>query len=322
MLEFGMSKDQAIAAPFFSEEDIDEHLKLLGCKNEILRKKWESTIYIHSSGGHPQLVNAIIVKAKASGFPEIELNDLLLQPKEVKDEQERARMIVSKLNDSTKNLLYRLSLVTKTLTRLQILNISTVGDPIKEPGNALDQIIGPWLEEIGQDLYRVSPLIRNIGQEVNGNDWFQKAHLNIAWALIKGKKITAYDISHIICHSIIGKSTAPLIILIQGLITADEAVWKQIAEHDVLLSLVAQEPKKAAENFGKKDDMFPLFPLRLLQYKIADAKKDGEQALKILQYFNEEFPESSAEEPILLARHMFLSTILMSSSNCLPYDFV
>lgn len=321
--DLGLCKDQVIAASLFSEDEVDGYLKQLGCGNETLRKKWKTAVYLHSSAGHPQMVNAIATGARGNGFPEIDLDNLLSQPKEVKSEQDRARIVASKLDDSSREMLYRLSLVTKTLSKTQILNIASMAQPIKEAGNILDKLIGPWIEEVGQDMYKISPLIKEAGKAVNGDDWCQKLHLSIAWALIKGKKITAYDISSIIFHSIMGKSTAPMIPLVQSLMTSEKKIWEQIAEHDIFLSVFAPDSRKAAEFFGKKDDMFTLFPLRILQYRVADAKKDVKQVQKILQNFNEEFPKSSADQNILLARVLFLSAILMNHYNeCIPYEEV
>lgn len=319
--DLGLCKDQVISVSLFSEDEVSGYLEQLGCDNEVLRRKWKAVVYLHSSAGHPQMVNAIATGARGNGFQEIEIDSLLSQPKEVKNEQDRVRIILSDLDDAPRNLLYRLSLVIKILSRTQILNIASIEEPIKESGNVLDKIIGTWVEEIGQDMYRISPLVRDSGRSVNGDDWVQKTHIQIAWALIKGKRITAYDISNIILHSIMGKNTAPMIPLVRSLITAEKRIWEEIAECDNLLSVFTPDSRKAAEYFGKKDDMFALFPLRILQYKVADAKKDDAKVQAVLQNFKEEFPKSGSEEGILFARYMFLSTILLNHYNeCISYQ--
>ena len=138
---------------------------------------------------------------------------------------------------------------------------------MSQAGECLDQLVGPWLESVGGDAFRVSPLARSFGPEMLSPDEQRRIHETIAVQMIGKGTIEASDFDTIMMHAIAGKMPQILAMLGLSVLLADSPVEK-LAEHILFL------------RFCRTD--VPIYPeeplasglLRLTQFKLA-ATTDG-----------------------------------------------
>jgi hypothetical protein len=133
------------------------------------------------------------------------------------------------------------------------------------------------MERIGEDLYRISPLIRNAGSEVQGEAWTTRAHSAIAWGVLAVRTLTPYDASAILLHGVASRDWAVIAYLCRGIITADSDTWAALAEAASWFVFVGIGEGVAPLNA----DPFSLILIRTLQYRIAAAGKQFDAARRV-----------------------------------------
>jgi tetratricopeptide (TPR) repeat protein len=165
------------------------------------------------------------------------------------------------------------------------------------------------MERIGDDLYRISPLIRYAGSEVQGDAWTTRAHSAIAWGLLAVRTLTPYDASAILMHGIASRDWAVIGYLSRGILTADGDTWVALAEAASWFVFVG-----VGKGVAPLDaDPFSLLLIRTLQYRIAAAGKQFDSARRVLAAFNTELRPGQSDEALRLARHFFLAQVLWRS---------
>jgi hypothetical protein len=307
-LELSLRPRSSYQVPAFTRTDIEEFLRRRGCPSEKLIGQWAALIELHTLG-HPQLVHARIAALENLGFPSPTTEDVTATPPDVIEARTEARRLVALLDAPAREFVYRLSLTSSIFQRKQIISIANQDPAITEPGLAFDKVVGPWMERIGEDLYRISPLIRNAGSEVQGEAWTTRAHSAIAWGLLAVRTLTPYDASAILLHGIASRDWVVIAYLCRGILNADGDTWFALAEAASWFVFVGIREGVAPLNA----DPFSLFLIRTLQYRLAAAGKRFDAARRVLAAFHTELPPGQTDEALRLARHFFLSQVLWRS---------
>jgi hypothetical protein len=275
-LELSLRPQSSYQVPAFTRADIEEFLRQRGCRQKKLINQWAALIELHTLG-HPQLVHARVAALENLGFPSPTTEDVTATPPDVIEARTEARRLVALLDAPARELVYRLSLTSSLFQRKQIISIANQDPAITEPGLAFDKIVGPWMERIGEDLYRISPLIRNAGSEVQGEAWTTRAHSAIAWGVLAVRTLTPYDASAILLHGVASRDWAVIAYLCRGIITADSDTWAALAEAASWFVFVGIGEGVAPLNA----DPFSLILIRTLQYRIAAAGKQFDAARRV-----------------------------------------
>lgn len=310
----GIGVDDALHMEPFTRDEIDGFLAARGCADEAARATWAAFIEV-ATLGHPQLVHARVAALEATGFPRPQIEDVTATARDILDVQAEARKILAELDKPSRDLIYRLSVTFGGFTRARLLAIAGMTPPIEEPGNALDRLVGPWIETVGADYFRVSPLVRSAGEEVFGKDWTKKAHRLVARALLQDKTLNADEISKILMHSILGEDGPALARLSMGLAAADQEVWRAIADWAEWFTIVGIAPGTKMPSDSKGG----LFLARFLQYRIA-AAGSAKNIAAIIERFEEEFPATDNDLSSRFSRFLFLSQVLLRNESRHPLD--
>lgn len=260
-----------IDCPYFSEEDSVRLVGLHGGDANV----WGKLAHVSGAFGHPQLVHAFIAGVAARGWPRSEIPAIInagLSTGDISAEREAARRsLISVLPESGRNLLYRLSMMIGSFNRAAALSIAAAPPPIAQAGEALDALIGPWVETTGRDIYRVSPLAGQSGKDILLPKQQQAIHCAIASQLTSGSSVDASDVDKIILHAMLGKNEPVLASLTYKLLTADNQVITSLAENLALVRLFeAQKPIYS-------DNIYISMMLRLVQFKVLAAGKEKER---------------------------------------------
>jgi len=169
-------------APEMSEADISLLLNCSGLDDDNQARFW-STYILATTSGHPQLVGAFVAYAKENGWvfnPDM----LIKQPRSVNEVKGESRRLLAETikNDEARELARYLSLVTSPFDREFALNIGNAAPGLKEPGRALDTLVGPWIESLGNDIYSLSPLLRGYAEADAGKNEIEKYYVVICVA--------------------------------------------------------------------------------------------------------------------------------------------
>ena len=167
-LALSLPAPATISIPPFSRDEITAFLIARRCPGPQVASWCAAFVELHTSG-HAQLVHARVATLEAQGFPTPELENVIETPSDVVEARAEARRLIAALDTPTRELIYRLSITFQALSHRQVFAIAGRPPPIAEPGLALDKLVGPWLETVAEGLYRISPLLRGVGREVQGD---------------------------------------------------------------------------------------------------------------------------------------------------------
>ncbi len=302
----------AMLIPAFSRDEITEFLIARGCPGAPVAGWWAAFVELHTSG-HAQLVHARIATLEAQGFPTPDMQSVMVTPSDVVEARAEARQLITTLDASARELIYRLSITIQAMSKRQVFAIAGQLPTITEPGLALDRLVGPWLEMMAEGLYRVSPLLRGVGLEVQGEAWATAMHSIIARTILGFRTLSPTDVSTILFHAIAARDWSAVTHLSFGILSSDNETWEALAQSADWFVLVGTGGATRPET-----DVFSLFLLRLLQFRLAAAAHDDKGAASVIACMDEELPATVEDMPLRLARHFFLGHVLLRTEVNLP----
>lgn len=268
--------DQAV--PYLNERDVAAIAMLHGLEDNQKLQKWSNVIWL-TTQGHPQLVHARIRNLQSKNWPPVE-DMTWLQREDLQPEMDASRRRLSGEipSDGARSLAYRLSLIVEHFSRKTALNLAQLPPPISFAGESFDLLVGPWIEKIGEDSYRVSPLLLHQGKEVLTLVETNAVHEKIALEILGRKSLSPSDVGTVLSHALIARSTQALIQITHAIMTAKSEAWRAIGDTVFWFSAIALEPGQ--QIFG--ENLFIDFMLRLSQFRVAAANKQIDKAHAIM----------------------------------------
>ena len=308
----GVSSSVTINVPNFTEPEIRQFAEEMGCPaNDI--DTWVTLIQAHT-GGHPRLVHAWLAQLQEEGWTEQNiLTSILHASEEVKEEREAARLLLTDLPKDRREFLYRLSLMSIGFRKDYALNVAEIPEPIFHPGDVFSQLVGPWIDQVSETYYAVSPLLTNAAKEVWSESRIKDLHAYIANAILKTKNLTTTEAWAVLTHSMIGQNRGGFISVIHALMTAQEDDWENLCQEFSWLVSIKTDPHE--ELFPS--DAFVNQMFRSLQYRIA-VEVRPELVPKILEIWDKETKPYEPRQSYLLSRLMLATEILKYNQMTLP----
>ncbi len=161
----------SLSNPVSSEEvtlltpdELDIWIREKGCPVDRIQQ-WK-VILISETGRHPELLRARLDVLHDKNWPPPDLTDIGKVSEEVSDLRREARRLVSTLEFSQKELLYRLSLLKGSFDRGIAVQVATINPELDFPGEVFDALNGPWISEENAAKYRVTPTLSNVGKQI------------------------------------------------------------------------------------------------------------------------------------------------------------
>lgn len=152
-------------SPDFTDHDVLEMLDSVHAPEHVRDERIISLI-LGTTNKHPSLVAQSIYWLKGRDWQIGEQEFLaFLSGDPTVDIRGDFRRRLSRLEEDEKELAYRLSLLWDKFDRVLALSVADISPSVDRPGEALDQLTGPWIECLLDDTYRVSPLIRDAGKD-------------------------------------------------------------------------------------------------------------------------------------------------------------
>lgn len=267
--QLNLGHQSVVMCTHFCEDEVGT----LVARNGGNPRTWRRLCYIAGGQGHPQLSHALIAGLAARGWPSHEIEDLIkqgLSSHDVEATREAARRnLVPALPEDTRNLLYRLSIAGGKFDRALALTVGRMAPRIPDAGECMDQLIGPWLESVGTDVFRVSPLANNFGRDVLSPEERLQIHDTIATYMLRNGTISAGDTNATLLHALAGQSASNLARLGQAVWGSDSVVLKTLAEQFYVLRLMP-----TSRPIYRQEPVVSL-ALRVAQFRLVVAVGDG-----------------------------------------------
>ena len=299
-----LAPDCVVDCPYFSEQEVHMLVGMYGGEPET----WGGLAYYSGAGGHPQLTHAFVMGMETRGWPVWEIESTLMSGLTTTDTDAASdtarRNLVSALPEGTRNLLYRLSVVTGRFDRALGLSIGAIEPAIHQSGECLDQLIGPWIEIVGRGEYRVSPLARRFHREMLEGAEHKHVHKAIAEHISKKRVIDALDANAIVLHGLAGESTNSLARLTQSLLSMNVDSLEVLAESVPTLRLLR------TDKLIYRQDLSMSVVLRVTQFRLAVARGKKQEIVDIVTALFREVSGMPDGEPKEALDQLALTVVL------------
>ena len=301
--QLGVSSTVVIDVPNFTIPEIEQFAIQMGCPTSDL-KIWTTFIQAHTRG-HPRLVHARVAQLREEGWKQPDSIESIIQtPQVVKKEREAAQQLLADYPKDKREFLYRLSLLTE-FRKDYAINIGETPVPISHPGDIFSQLVGPWIDQVNETYYTISPLLTNAAKEVWSDNTIKKLQSNIVNAILKTKKLTPTEAWAVFTHSMAGENKEGIIAFIFSFMNAPQNDWKNLCQEFSLLAHIKIDPHE--ELFPGDAFVNQLF--RSLQYHIA-VEVEPKQAPKILEIWDKETKPYEPRQSYSLSRLMLAKEML------------
>jgi hypothetical protein len=246
MAGIGTPSSVIVPVPCLSTEEIGELIAAVGQEDRV----WSPIVHVMSGGGHPQLVQASIAVLEGKGWPLEQFANLIMGTPEIEQERVIARQrLIEALPDAVRTLLYRLSIIVGQMDRGLALAVADVAPVVERPGEALERLIGPWIDPLAGNKLRVSPLVVNVGIQTLGPAEIMAVRYQIVSFLMRGGKVNVGDSDTILLNALAGKVEWALASIGTAILRANESVLKDVADYFVSLPLFRTDVPIYTENF-------------------------------------------------------------------------
>lgn len=291
-LALGISGTAVIEVPLLAVEEIEEIVLRAGGDGG-----WAAAVWLASRAGHPQLARALVVGLQGRGWAEDERDRLLTEgPPEISEQLEatRRKLIRAVPDEPGRSLLHRLGLLAGRFPRKVAIALGAIEPAAQLPGERFDELVGPWIDRVGSDRYRVSPLVAGSGNDVLSIAEIKAVHRAIAETLVATGKIDVDQIDNILVHGRAGAATWPLMAIAHLVLTAERETLAKVAPFAPLLRTA-----------GTLRPLLPTNPhlslmLRLAQACLTVARNFGPEAERVARAFVAELDAFDGEEKSML----------------------
>ena len=309
----GLSSSVVVHVPNFTISEIEQFAIEMGCLAEDAKDL--AKLFQLPTKRHPRLVHALFTQLQKKDWKRQDIIESIFQGSStMAKEFEDARQLLAVLSEDQREFLYRLSLIITEFRKDCALNIGEIPKPISHPGHTFSQLVGPWIDQVSENYYAISPLLTDAAKEIwSDENQIKNLHAHIANAIRKTKNLTTIEAWAVFTHSMAGENKEGIIAFICSLMNAPQNDWKNLYQEFALLAHIKTDPPE--ELFTGDAYLNQMF--RSLQYRIAIEVRP-ELAPKILEIWDKETKPYEPRKSYLLSCLMLATQALRSNQVLLP----
>lgn len=305
--------------PKLDDSEVEQLLSKNGCPPAEATRL--APYAILEASGHPSLTHAFARHCQATGWERPQVLGIAHQAADIVAIQEDARRRLREQvpSEEARQLAIRLSILVHPFRRELALSVCR---QLTSPGEAFEQLLGPWIEPIDGEYYRLSPLLSTLAEFSLPQSSLRNTHRDAATAILKSSRLTIIEASALLYHGYLGKDLRSLAIVAASLSSTQHENLRRAHTHLAWFADV------------ENTDATPLLPesrrinllLRSLQYKIACSANRYERAAAISNRWERELYDSRTElkAPLfsMLRWHYLVTTLVQSRLPLPPNDLV
>ena len=199
-----------VPVPAMSEADTLVLLQLAGAPAAVANPNFVSFLTA-ATHGHPSILAATVHWCAAKGwrFGEGEVTALFAgdASADVRDSALR-QMVRIIVNDAAREMLCRLSLIGRRFDRRQLEAVATVEPELARPGELLLELVGPWVNQIDDATWEVSPLLSSSGAKMLATEAQRAVHHALAHSILATASVGLLDAVQAVVHLMLAQSWA------------------------------------------------------------------------------------------------------------------
>lgn len=277
--------------PALDEGEIVELLSNYACPADDLAE-WGRTIFL-STRGHPLLAHARIKRIQAERWPRPTPEDFSMTRGIEDVRREIRRRLQEQLPfDDARTLAYRLSVLTQRFRRGHAFYMAQHTPGLPTPGEAFDSLVGPWVEEVGDEHFRLSPLLDGAAPEVFPEQEVMALHRTAAAAFLSRRAVTLAELGGVLFHGLLGEAKKEMGTALVLSHKVEEGYWPDYCRVIDWFGYLRLQP---AERLFASDPVLSIW-LRRLQFMVAD-QSDGGRALRVFEAWEREIEEWDGRSP-------------------------
>ena len=205
-------------APYFEKDDVRDIVAAAGGDPDT----WAALIHLTCGGGHPLLVDARVAGLASKGWPAGErLNGLGVGdgPSEVAEvRREVSLRLLDELSTDAHMLLLRLSGLFGSFDGQLVDAVAAIEPAIQRARVLLEYLVGPWIEIVHSDRYRLSPLLQASAATLSETER-TNVHTVVIENLIKRNPFPADLLSSLILYVMIRRHLGGFIFVAQAVMS-------------------------------------------------------------------------------------------------------
>ncbi len=307
----GLNDDAIVRVPYLTQEDVASMVRAAGGDPQ----KWARTIYAFAGSGHPQLVDARLAGLEQRGWDEKELLadfvPLIDSPNDMEEERRAVRSrLLGELQPNAIELLLRLSLLQGNFDRPMALVTANTPTVVPQAGLVFDFLVGPWIEQLGPERYRLSPLLKDSGAAVIASPLQRSIKTNVMNYLIEQRPFPADQLLQVFLIAFQQDDRAGLTWFGHAILSASanptRSQFKRLAQEVSVFALV----DRGSEQPLVPDDIQLSTLLRFAQLRVAVATDDMKRAARLVDRALAENNFADAERRQLLDAMIFATVML------------
>src|SRR5712691_9176105 len=119
---------------------------------------------------------------------------------------------------------------TPEFSRQTAFDLAQLPPPVALPGDAFDGLVGPWIETLSNNTYRVSPLLSGAGNQALSEPEQTAVHTAIALGFLKRRTMTLFEFGTALMHALVAKSDGALFLLAKGVLDFDHETFSAMSD--------------------------------------------------------------------------------------------
>jgi len=318
LIGLGASERAVVQSPYFAEEDIRALVASPRAPERDMIDAWTRLIQLTTNGGHPLLVAVKVSSLRSRGWPTSalleDIGPVASDAVQATRDEFRRRLLDEIPSAEGRQLLRRLGSIFDRADQTLILKLARAHPPLQNASDVLAVLRGSWIEVIPPNDMRLSPLIADIGQDVDQTErlrWRQIA----AEYWLSTRVLNNRTLPLCFWNAFLGKHTYVLTMLCQTIQTLPAERLRSAAS--MLSPMTAFSTERSIY-----DEVPPVAAmLRLLQFEIADAVEDAETANRVANRLIVEIDEIEYEELRLLEGAIAIPKLLQAEHAGLSHKF-
>lgn len=293
----GSLAPEELRVPHFDRDEIKSFAGRSGCP-EDMSNAWSAVIETQTAG-HPQLVHAFVHSLSRRSWPSPTAKDLVSEPETVERERHDARSkLVQQVPASERELLYALSLYAGPFRRLHALAVGGMEVlALDRPGESFDLLVGPWIEQVNKEYYRLSPLLHGAASTAWAPEKVARLRVSVGVAVLEAGELGLLEAGSVLLLGLLGRSNELTRRVCIGLLQTPQKHIKTMAR------AIGWLPVWEFKGAGKQiTDVTTLCFLRVLQYRVA-ANNKSELCMDLIQRWRADV--EAIEDHVLQSFHRF-----------------
>jgi hypothetical protein len=262
-----------LQVPYFGDKEVGAVLSASGAPASALTPQLIKLVQLTTSG-HPQLVQAQARVLARDNFDLSSVSMMSWLASGPASQRENTRRIVKEMaSQDARILLYRLSLSSGPIRRRHASIVGASPPPVRLVGECLSELVGPWLEDLGDDIIRVSPLIAGwLGTEVLSSQEKEAVHAAFAKIPFVDGESTVDEFANAMMHALASRSPSHVMPFVHQLIT--RKLTPAFAQPFFPFLMVALTP--GSQFFADQPAVDTL--LRIVQFRLSNELRENEQS--------------------------------------------